>query len=175
MPSVGILTVHQSVNCGASLQAAALYRTVEELGHSPQIINYCPRYFMGYMDESNRDARRTPKGRIKVRRRLCLQYVRVAPSPDILVLHGLLRPRLELRASDRHVRVFGIMLHGGNAVGSSYRSAHCQACYEAPFWCSVTGVPSARIKLACVVFPKATRVCGAASFAPRRIRQRHRW
>ncbi len=65
MPSVGILTVHQSVNCGASLQAAALYRTVEELGHSPQIINYCPRYFMGYMDESNRDARRTPKGRIK--------------------------------------------------------------------------------------------------------------
>ena len=60
-------------------------------------------------------------------------------------------------------------------VGSSYRSAHCQACYEAPFWCSVTGVPSARIKLACVVFPKATRVCGAASFAPRRIRQRHRW
>ena len=65
MSRVGILTVHQSVNCGASLQAAALYRAVEDLGHSPQIINYCPRYFMSYMDESNRDARRTPKGRIK--------------------------------------------------------------------------------------------------------------
>lgn len=65
MSRVGILTVHQSVNCGASLQAAALYRAVEDLGHSPQIINYCPRYFMSYMDESNRDARRTPKGRVK--------------------------------------------------------------------------------------------------------------
>ena len=65
MQSVGIMTVHQSVNCGASLQAYALYRTIEELGATPTIINYCPKYFMSYMDDSRIEERRSLRGRIK--------------------------------------------------------------------------------------------------------------
>lgn len=62
---VGLLTVHQSTNSGASLQAYALYRTLEKLGHEPELINYCPAYFMGFTDKTNRFKRRTLKGFLK--------------------------------------------------------------------------------------------------------------
>lgn len=66
MKSVGILTVHQSNNCGASLQAGALYKTIEGLGFFPEIINYRPSYFTGYMDDNNARQRATLKGILKV-------------------------------------------------------------------------------------------------------------
>ena len=47
---VGLLTVHQSVNCGASLQAGALYKSLEEIGHEVEIINYRPYYFVGEVE-----------------------------------------------------------------------------------------------------------------------------
>lgn len=62
---VGLLTVHQSTNSGASLQAYALYRTLEKLGHNPEVINYCPAYFMSFTDKANRFKRRTLKGFLK--------------------------------------------------------------------------------------------------------------
>lgn len=65
MSEVGLLTIHQSVNCGASLQAGALYRAIEELGHSPCIIDFRPKQFMSFMDESNRNERMTPRGLLK--------------------------------------------------------------------------------------------------------------
>lgn len=65
MTSVGILTVHQSVNCGASLQAAALYKSIIDCGADPTIVNYCPQYFVSYMDECNAEIHRSPRGRIK--------------------------------------------------------------------------------------------------------------
>lgn len=63
--NVGLLTVHQSTNSGASLQAYALYKTLEKLGYEPEIINYCPAYFMDFTDKSNRSMRRTLKGMLK--------------------------------------------------------------------------------------------------------------
>ena len=66
MKSVGILTVHQSVNCGASLQAAALYRTVSDLGYYPEIINYRPKYFVDYTDALYSPERKTIKGIVKM-------------------------------------------------------------------------------------------------------------
>lgn len=46
----GILTVHQSVNCGASLQAAALYSVLSDMAANPEIIDYRPEYFVGETD-----------------------------------------------------------------------------------------------------------------------------
>lgn len=63
--NVGLLTVHQSTNSGASLQAYALYKTLEKLGYEPEVINYCPAYFMDFTDKSNRSKRRTLKGMLK--------------------------------------------------------------------------------------------------------------
>lgn len=37
---VGILTFHRAFNHGAMLQCYALYKTIEKLGHKPQIIDY---------------------------------------------------------------------------------------------------------------------------------------
>ena len=65
MNEVGLLTIHQSVNCGASLQAAALYNAIRNLGHRPRVIDYRPRQFMSFMDESNKAERRTPRGMLK--------------------------------------------------------------------------------------------------------------
>ena len=39
MHNVNILTIHQEPNYGAVLQAYALYKTIENLGHVPYIIN----------------------------------------------------------------------------------------------------------------------------------------
>lgn len=66
MANVGILTVHQSVNCGASLQAFALYKTISDLGHMPSIIDYRPSYFTSLVDEGNGKRRHTFKGLVKM-------------------------------------------------------------------------------------------------------------
>ena len=39
MHNVNILTIHKEPNYGAVLQAYALYKTIENLGHVPYIIN----------------------------------------------------------------------------------------------------------------------------------------
>ena len=62
---VGLLTVHQSVNCGASLQAGALYRSIEELGHDVSIINYRPYYFVSDVDEARSGGPRSIKSEMK--------------------------------------------------------------------------------------------------------------
>lgn len=66
MNSVGILTVHQSANCGASLQAAALYKTIQDLGYDPEIIDYRPKYFVDYVDKHYSHERKSPKGIAKM-------------------------------------------------------------------------------------------------------------
>ncbi|MFQ4142097.1 polysaccharide pyruvyl transferase family protein [Chlorogloeopsis sp. ULAP02] len=40
---IGILTYHHTLNYGATLQAYALYKTLEQLGHDVEIIDYRPR------------------------------------------------------------------------------------------------------------------------------------
>ena len=47
---IGLLTVHCSVNPGASLQAYALCRALEKNGHNVEIINYRPYYFTDAAD-----------------------------------------------------------------------------------------------------------------------------
>lgn len=44
MKNVNILTIHKEPNYGAVLQAYALYRTIENLGHIPHIINLSMEY-----------------------------------------------------------------------------------------------------------------------------------
>ncbi len=44
MRNVNILTIHKEPNYGAVLQAYALYRTIERLGHNPRIINLSMDY-----------------------------------------------------------------------------------------------------------------------------------
>ena len=48
---VGIITVHGTVNAGASLQTHALYHKLTMMGHSPMIINYRPERFSDMMDD----------------------------------------------------------------------------------------------------------------------------
>lgn len=62
---VGLLTVHQSVNCGASLQAVALYKTIQDLGHSVRLIDYRPWYFVGELDPARKNGPRSIKSAIK--------------------------------------------------------------------------------------------------------------
>lgn len=62
---VGLLTVHQSVNCGASLQAAALYKTIEDLGCSVRLIDYRPWYFVSELDPARKRGPRLLKSAIK--------------------------------------------------------------------------------------------------------------
>lgn len=47
---IGIITMHCSTNIGASLQAHALYKKIEELGHQPEIIDYRPELFTDLLD-----------------------------------------------------------------------------------------------------------------------------
>ena len=41
MTSVGIITFHNSINYGAVLQAYALQKTLNDMGHIAEIIDYC--------------------------------------------------------------------------------------------------------------------------------------
>lgn len=65
MKSIAMMTVHQSINCGASLQASALYETLKRVGMNPCVINYCPPYLLPLTDDSNKHVRKTPKGMVK--------------------------------------------------------------------------------------------------------------
>lgn len=62
---VGLLTVHQSVNCGASLQAAALYKTIHDLGYSVKVIDYRPWYFVSELDPARKRGPKSIKSTIK--------------------------------------------------------------------------------------------------------------
>lgn len=62
---VAVLTVHQSISAGGSLQAYALCKVLRDLGHEVEIINYCPYYFMDFTDPSRRSEWRTPRGFLK--------------------------------------------------------------------------------------------------------------
>ena len=42
MAKVGILTFHHTNNYGAVLQACSLYRAVERLGHTVEVLDYRP-------------------------------------------------------------------------------------------------------------------------------------
>ena len=66
MINTGLLTIHRSINCGASLQASALYEILHQIGMNPRLINYCPAYFMPLTDYSNAQIRRSPKGFAKM-------------------------------------------------------------------------------------------------------------
>ena len=44
----GIITFHNTLNCGASLQAYALQTYLESMGHSVEIIDYKPDYLSGH-------------------------------------------------------------------------------------------------------------------------------
>lgn len=59
---IGVMTVHQSISAGGSLQAYALCNELSRLGHEVEVINYCPYYFMDFTDYSNRKLRSTPRG-----------------------------------------------------------------------------------------------------------------
>lgn len=62
----GLLTVHQSVNSGASLQAAALYSVLDNVGCNPILVDYCPKYFVDYTDPLYKKERSSLKGRVKM-------------------------------------------------------------------------------------------------------------
>ena len=62
---VAVLTVHQSISAGGSLQAYALCKVLRDLGHEVEIISYCPYYFMDFTDSSRRSEWRTPRGFLK--------------------------------------------------------------------------------------------------------------
>ena len=64
MKTVGVLTVHCSINAGASLQAYALCRTLGDLGCLPLLIDYRPPYFTDDMDEKKRKAKKPLKKRV---------------------------------------------------------------------------------------------------------------
>lgn len=66
MMTVGIITVHCSVNPGASLQAYALCKKVKDMGHEPSIIDYRPGYFTDLMDERKAGERNRPRNRLKL-------------------------------------------------------------------------------------------------------------
>lgn len=63
---VGLLTVHKSVNAGASLQACGLYRTLEDLGHDVTVVDYCPPYFPDYTRPIAQMLSEGPRGLAKV-------------------------------------------------------------------------------------------------------------
>lgn len=51
---VGLLSFPNSYSHGAALQMYALYRTVEELGYNPEIINYCNPYMKNRLFDNDR-------------------------------------------------------------------------------------------------------------------------
>lgn len=50
---IGLLTFHRAHNYGAVLQAYALMRTLQDLGHDAEIIDYWPKYREGHYDMFN--------------------------------------------------------------------------------------------------------------------------
>ncbi len=60
--NVGLLTIHDSVNPGASLQACGLYQAVKDLGHEVSVINYCPNYFPSHTNVIKPLLAQGPKG-----------------------------------------------------------------------------------------------------------------
>lgn len=50
---VGILTFHRAYNHGAMLQCYALYKTIEKLGHNPEIIDYRQPYIEEQYEYAN--------------------------------------------------------------------------------------------------------------------------
>lgn len=45
---IGILTFHRAINYGAVLQCYALYKTIEQMGHEVEVIDYRPPYIEKY-------------------------------------------------------------------------------------------------------------------------------
>lgn len=62
---VGLLTIHNSVNPGAALQASGLYSAIEKLGHEVSVIDYCPDYFPSRTEPLKRLRLQGAKGLIK--------------------------------------------------------------------------------------------------------------
>lgn len=48
MMKIGLLTFHRAINYGAVLQCYALYRTLSDLGHDVEVIDYRPAYIEKY-------------------------------------------------------------------------------------------------------------------------------
>lgn len=63
---IGLLTVHCSVNYGASLQAYALSKFIKNLGHEVKIIDYRPKYFTSILDYNHKNDRKHLKTRLKL-------------------------------------------------------------------------------------------------------------
>lgn len=47
---IGVLTIHDTFSIGASLQAYALCKKLEELGHEPELVSYSPHYLSSIYD-----------------------------------------------------------------------------------------------------------------------------
>lgn len=63
---IGLLTVHCSVNYGASLQAYALSEYLKKLGHDVTVIDYRPEYFTSILEDNHKKDRRSLKMRLKL-------------------------------------------------------------------------------------------------------------
>ena len=62
--NIGLLTVHCSVNPGASLQAYALLKVLTDLEYGVEIIDYRPKYFISEADPRKWNWNRNIKKRI---------------------------------------------------------------------------------------------------------------
>ena len=63
--NVGLLTIHDSVSPGASLQACALYAAIKDLGYDVATIDYCPSYFPSRTNVIKPLISQGPKGVVK--------------------------------------------------------------------------------------------------------------
>lgn len=76
---VGILTFPNSTSYGATLQMAALYRTVKNLGHDAEVINYFNAYMKAYKHTGSRHAMRGLRNAAKNAAKVFL-HRRLVPS-----------------------------------------------------------------------------------------------
>ena len=44
---IGILTFHRAINFGAVLQCYALYRTLSDMGHDVEVVDYIVSLYIG--------------------------------------------------------------------------------------------------------------------------------
>lgn len=65
MKKIGLLSMHCTINYGASLQALSLYKYLEKRGYDITIINYRPKYLTDIYEKNHENERKKVKTKLK--------------------------------------------------------------------------------------------------------------